>query len=385
MRLSDISFNNLRRRKAKMVFLVLGLLIGIATIVTLLSITESMSRDIEDRLDRFGANVVMTPRSENLSLSYGGITVGGVNYETVEFDEARLPEIKTIENSKNLGIVAPKVLGPAMVNGRNVLVMGVEFEAELNLKNWWQLHGTPPAGPDDLLLGAEAADALKLAAGDTLAINGRDLRVTAVLAPTGAAEDNLIIVDLHTAQQLLGKPGKISLVELAAFCRDCPIEEMVLQIAEKFPEAKVTALRQAVMSKMQSIELFRSFSYGIAVLVICIGSLLVFITMMGSVNERTREIGIFRAIGFRRGHVMQIILLEAMVVGFVGGALGYLAGNAIAFAVLPLVVKNGVFAGFNPTLGGVSLGLAVALSLLASLYPAMKASRLDPSEALRAL
>jgi putative ABC transport system permease protein len=160
---------------------------------------------------------------------------------------------------------------------------------------------------------------------------------------------------------------------------------MVLQIAEKFPEAKVTALKQAVMSKMQSIELFKSFSYGIAVLVVFIGSLLVFITMMGSVNERTREIGIFRAIGFRRGHVMRIILLEAMVVGLIGGLFGVIGGNGVAWLVMPMVIKGGVFAGINMNLGGIAILLAVALSLLASLYPALKASRLDPSEALRAL
>jgi len=136
---------------------------------------------------------------------------------------------------------------------------------------------------------------------------------------------------------------------------------------------------------MQSIDMFKSFSYGIAVLVIFIGSLLVFVTMMGSVNERTREIGIFRAIGFRRGHVMQIILLEAMVVGLIGGLLGFVGGNGISWAVMPLVIKNGTFAGFNYNLGGISLLLAVSLSLLASLYPAQKASKLDPSEALRAL
>jgi len=109
------------------------------------------------------------------------------------------------------------------------------------------------------------------------------------------------------------------------------------------------------------------------------------VTMMGSVNERTREIGIFRAIGFRRGHVMQIILLEAMVVGLIGGVLGYFGGNGIAWAALPLVIEDGSFAGFNYNLGGIALLLSVALSLLASLYPAQKASKLDPSEALRAL
>ena len=136
---------------------------------------------------------------------------------------------------------------------------------------------------------------------------------------------------------------------------------------------------------MLSIVLFMSFSFGISILVIFIGALLVFVTMMGSVNERTREIGIFRAIGFRRGHVMQIILLEAMIVGIVGGLIGFLSGNGIAWAVLPFIIKQGAFAGINISLGFVSLLLAVALSLLASLYPAIRASHLDPSEALRVL
>jgi len=385
MKLHNISFNNLNRRKGKMIFLVLGLFIGIATIVTLLSITESMSRDIEDRLDQFGANIVMVPKSENLSLSYGGVSMGGVNYKTVEFDEVRIPDIRTIEYSKNLGLVAPKVLGAASVKGKDVLLMGVDFESELALKNWWQFEGTPPAQPNELLIGSQTASTFKLGVGDSLVLGDKEFVVTSILKPTGATEDGIIIGDLHAFQKVLGKEGKVSMVEIAAFCRDCPITELVLQIAEKFPDAKVTALRQAVMSKMQSIEMFKSFSYGIAVLVIFIGSLLVFVTMMGSVNERTREIGIFRAIGFRRGHVMQIILLEAMVVGLIGGILGYLGGNTIAFTAMPFVIKDGAFAGFNYSMGGMAVLLSIALSLIASLYPAQKASKLDPSEALRAL
>ena len=385
MKLHNISFNNLGRRKGKMIFLVLGLFIGIATIVTLMSITESMTHDIEDRLDQYGANIVMVPRSDNLALSYGGITMGGVNYQTIEFDEEKIPEIRTIENSKNLGLVAPKVLGAAKVRGKDVLLMGVDFETEMQLKNWWQFEGAPPAAPNELLIGSQTAVTYDLAVGDTLDIKGDDYTVTAILKPTGSSEDGIIVGDLHTFQNILGKEGKVSMVEIQAFCRDCPITELTLQISEKFPEAKVTGLRQAMMSKMQTVEMFKTFSYGIAVLVIFIGSLLVFVTMMGSVNERTREIGIFRAIGFRRGHVMQIILLEAMVVGLIGGLLGYLGGNAIAWVSLPLVVKSSSFAGLNYNLGGVSLLLAVALSLIASLYPAQKASKLDPSEALRAL
>ncbi|WP_299981498.1 FtsX-like permease family protein [Desulfobacula sp.] len=386
MKLHNISFGNIKRRKGKMLFLILGLVIGISTVVTLLSITESMTRNIEERLNQFGANIVMVPKSENLSLNYGGIDVGGVSYQVREFDQEKLPGIKTIKNYKNLSIIAPKVLGTVMVNDKNVLLMGVLFEEELALKTWWhKTGGTFPAKEDEVMLGSQVASLLGFKQGDTISLSGTSFKVATILKPTGAAEDNAIISNLSSAQKLLGKQGKLSMVEISAFCQGCPITELTLQIAEKFPNAKVTAMKQAVMSKMQSIDMFRSFSLGISIIVILIGSLLVLVTMMGSVNERTREIGIFRAIGFRRGHVMQIILLEAMLLGIIGGILGFVIGNLIAYGIIPVVMKDGVFAGINLNLGIVSILMAVALSLLASLYPAFKASNMDPSEALRAL
>jgi putative ABC transport system permease protein len=226
---------------------------------------------------------------------------------------------------------------------------------------------------------------LGVKAGDSLLVSGTPFQVAAVLSPTGASEDNAVIAELGVAQRLLGKEGKISMVEISAFCQGCPISELTLQIAEKFPEAKVTAMKQAVLSKMQSIEMFQSFSFGVSVIVILIGSLLVFVTMMGSVNERTREIGIFRAMGFRQSHVMQIILLEALLLGIIGGILGFAAGNLTVWGLVPMIIKDGAFAGIDLRLGVVSILMAVALSLLASLYPAFKAGNMDPSEALRAL
>ncbi|MCP4022324.1 MAG: ABC transporter permease [Desulfobacteraceae bacterium] len=385
MKLHNISFGNISRRKAKMLFLIMGLVIGISTIVTLLSVTETMTRDIEERLNQFGANIVMVPRSENLSLSYGGIDVGGVNYQVREIAQQSLSRLKTIKNYKNLAIVAPKVLGPVVVNGKKILLMGVDFKEELALKTWWQKKGKYPVTKDELILGSEVATMLNFLPGDTMMMANEPFQVAAVLKPTGTSEDSAVIADLASAQKILGKEGKISMVEISAFCQGCPITELTLQIAGKFPDTKVTAMKQAVMSKMQSIEMFKSFSLGISIIVIFIGSLLVMVTMMGSVNERTREIGIFRAIGFRRGHVMQIILLEAMLLGIVGGVLGFAIGNAIALGIVPMVIHDGQFAGINYQLGGLSVLMAVALSLLASLYPAFKASNMDPSEALRVL
>ena len=386
MKLHNISLGNIKRRKGKMLFLVMGLVIGISTVVTLLSITESMTRDIEERLNQFGANIVMVPKTENLSLSYGGINVAGVNYSVREMEQESLADIWTIRNAKNLSILAPKVLGPVTVKEKTVLLMGVRFEEELELKTWWhKTGGSYPQSAEEVMLGYRVADLLGFKTGDTIQLSGRPFTVSTVLKPTGGGEDDAVIADIAASQQLLGKEGKLSMVEIAAFCHGCPISELTLQIAEKFPNAKVTAMKQAVMSKMQSMEMFKSFSLGVSLIVILIGSLLVLVTMMGSVNERTREIGIFRAIGFRRGHVMQIILLEAMILGILGGIIGFALGNLIAWLIIPVVMKDGVFAGINMELGLVSILMAVALSLLASLYPAFKASKMDPSEALRAL
>ncbi len=368
-----------------MLFLALGLIIGISTIVTLLAITETMTAEIEERLNKFGANIVMVPKTENLSLNYGGIDVGGVSYEVREFSQENLKKIRTIKNAKNLGVVAPKVLGPVVVAHKRVLLMGVIFEEELALKTWWQKKGKFPENENQVLLGASVASILGLAPGDSMVMENRPFIVSGVLMDTGGSEDNAVIAEMGAAQTILGKEGRVSMVEIAAFCRGCPITELTLQIAEVFPKAKVTAMKQAVMSKMQSIEMFKSFSLGVSVLVIGIGALLVMVTMMGSVNERTREIGIFRAIGFRQTHVMQIILLEALVLGIFGGIVGFVLGNMAAMAIIPLVIDNGVFAGINFHLGGISLLMAAALSLLASLYPAYKAGRMDPSDALRAL
>lgn len=385
MKLYNIACNNLRRRKVKVLFLVAGLLIGIATIVTLVAVTETMTSSIEERLDRFGANIVMVPKSDNLSLSYGGVSVGGVSYEVKDFAEADIAKVHQIEAKRNLGAVAPKVLGATQVKGKHVLLMGVDFAVEIPLKTWWQVQGKIPESANELLLGAEAAATLGFVQGDTFQLGDQPYLVSALLAPTGNPEDAAIIGPLHSIQQVLGKQGRVTMVEIAAFCRDCPITEMVLQIAEQFPDAKVTALKQAVMAKMQSIELFKTFSYAISCLVIFIGSLLVFVTMMGSVNERTREIGIFRAIGFRQGHIMHIILLEALLVGIVGGVAGFAVGNGAAGLLMPLILPEAPFHGINIKVGALAIVLSVALSLLASYYPAKKGSSLDPSAALRAL
>ena len=386
MKLHNISINNLKRRKAKMAFLTIGLMVGIATIVTLITLTRSMSSDIERKMDEFGANILITPQSNGLSMNYGGISLGGVTFDQREILEEDLARIKMIPNSKNISAVAPKVLGGIKAGGRDVLLVGVDFDSELKMKQWWQIFGDAPKNENELLLGSDASKVLNVSSGDSITIGNETFTVAGVLDQTGSQDDSLVFASLKKAQKLLGKEGKITLAEVAALCSGCPIGDMVTQIAEKLPDAKVSAIQQVVEGRLKTLDQFKRFSYAMAGVVVFIGSMIVFVTMMGSVNERTTEIGVFRAIGFRKSHIMRIILLEAALVSLLAGVLGYVVGMGGAKLALPFMAESrNAHLIWDATVAFGSIGLALALGLLSSLYPALHASKMDPTEALRAL
>ena len=386
MRLKDISINNLRRRKGKVIFLILGLTIGITTVVTLISITRIMNEDISKKLDEFGANILIIPRSDDLALSYGGISFGGVSIDTQSLKASDIPKIRQIEVRESLSTVSPKLIGVTDLEGKRVPLMGVHFDEELKLKKWWKIHGNRPKTREEVLLGNEVAVRLFKSAGETLSINGRPVRIAGVLDETGSQDDFLIFADLALVQEVTKKPDVLSLIEVSALCNTCPIEEIVRQISKQLPNAKVTAIKQTLQTKMETLDHFKKFSLGISIIVLLIGGLIVFTNVMASVNERKREIGIFRAIGFRKSHVVRIIFLEALIVGLIAGVVGYLLGLGISQFVGPIMtgVKGGKWV-IDPLLIFGSIFLSGLIGILSSAYPALHASKMDPTVALRSL
>ena len=386
MKLQNISLNNLRRRKAKMIFLVLGLVIAVSTVVTLITVSDIMNADIATKLDEFGANILIVPKSDDLSLTYGGMSVSGVSFDVRDLKEDDARMIRTIKNKDNISIIAPKLLNVAKVQKKDVLVVGVDFDAEVRLKKWWTIVGKKPAEPTDALIGSEAKSKLQLGQYQTFEVNGTTFRVSGVLEPTGSQDDGIIFVPLKEAQRLFRKQEQLSLIELAALCYDCPIEEIVRQTSEKLPGARVMAIRQTIESKMEAVHRFEHFSLGISIVMLFVGALIVFTNMTASVNERTREIGIFRAIGFRQTHIMKIILTEAFLTSFVAGVMGYFVGWGTSKLVVPILTMDGTAVpNISYGLLGFSASLAILVGLVSSIYPAYKASRLDPTVALKAL
>ncbi|HEX8286298.1 MAG TPA: FtsX-like permease family protein [Pyrinomonadaceae bacterium] len=429
MRISTIAWANLRRRKGRAALLVAGIAIGIATAVALLSLSRSIGDEIGRQLDQYGANIVVVPKSDQLALDYGGVALAGVAFDVRPLTDEDARRIRDIPYANRLAVVAPKLLGAADTQGRQVVVAGVDFESEFALKRWWRVVGEKPAGPTDLLVGHDAAAALGLvepAAEDTsrpvvpvsanaveasprgtmsaaehaahaahgrpqhfrlvrdrLTLAGREYRVAGVLAPTGGRDDAFVFGSLAEVQSLLARPAQLSLVEVSALCKDCPVEDIVGQIAARLPGAKVSALQQAVRARAEAVERLTRFAGAVSAVVLLIGALMIFTTMTGAVAERTKEIGVMRAVGFRRAHIVKEMMLEVFAVSLLGGALGWAAGAAASGLLMPYFSQTGTGFDLDPRLAAYALLAALAVGALSSLYPTLRASRLDPSEAVR--
>ncbi|HWN99591.1 MAG TPA: FtsX-like permease family protein [Blastocatellia bacterium] len=411
MRISTIAFANLKRRKGKALFLIVGIAIGIGTVVALLSLSGSIKEEIGSQLDRFGANIVVVPQSNSLSLDYGGVSVSGVSFDVHQLTNEDANRILDIPYRNRLSFISPKLLSAVEVEGRQVLLAGVDFDSELKLKRWWHISGQSPEGEQDVLVGYEVARALSIiepAAGSTpqavfhggshqpsedqsqfkvmrnrLQIAEHEHHIAGVINQTGSPDDRMIFGNLGHVQSLVNKPDQVSLIEVSALCKDCPIDDIVGQISERLPHAKVSAIQQSVRARTETVERLTRFSAVVSAVVLAIGALMIFTTMMGSVVERTKEIGVLRAIGFRKVHIVKGLMIEVTAVSFAGGIVGWAVGLLASWAALPYFSETGVALEVHLSLVVFAIAAALSIGILSSAYPAIRASRLDPSEAVR--
>jgi putative ABC transport system permease protein len=410
MRISTLAFANLKRRKGKFIFLALGIAMGVGTIVALLTLSTSLQEEIGTQLDRFGANIVIVPQSNSLALDYGGVSVPGVTFDVYLLGNEDVDKIRQIPYHSRLSVIAPKILSAAEVEGQQVLLAGVDFKNELKLKQWWHITGRSPETETDVLVGYEVARTLsviqptgeiatKMGEGGAhhavedqnqfrvvkgeIQIAGRAHNVAGVIRATGGPEDRMVFGELSHVQKLVSKEGQLSVIEVSALCKGCPIDEIVAQIRNKLPHAKVSAIQQAVKARTEMVSRLTRFSGTVAAVVLLIGALMIFTTTMGSVIERTKEIGVLRAIGFRRIHIMKCLILEVAIISTVGGLIGWASGLTASRIVLPYFSETGAGRDVNPMLLLATLSGAVLIGMLSSIYPAVRAARLDPSEAVR--
>ncbi len=159
------------------------------------------------------------------------------------------------------------------------------------------------------------------------------------------------------------------------------MSDIVAQISQVLPKARVTSIRRVVETRERTVNQLKKFADSIAVIIAIIGAMVISITVSATVAERAREIGIMRAIGFRKSWILKIIMLEAGILSIIGSVLGVLGGLFGIFLIAPIFDLEKVVIPQSSLIIAISTGILMGLS--ASFRPSKKAATLDPVEALR--
>ncbi|MBP1694631.1 MAG: transporter permease [Chloroflexi bacterium] len=287
--------------------------------------------------------------------------------------EAR-PEVKSVS-----GVIFSAVMLPDA--GSFFIVFGMEPN-EYAIRRYKIVEGEPLSGNRQIIIGKSMAEILKTSIGDTIELSGLRYHIVGFYESQVGWEELGGVLPLRDAQILTGRPHKVSMLAIKMAEPD-QASNLASWINNQYPEVSA-AMSSDFIEQMPDFQTTGSMISGISLFAILIGGIGVMNTMLMAVYERTREIGVLRSLGWRRGAILGMILKEAFWLGLLGGV----AGVLVAFGIIYLIA-------LIPTVGPMvqptwswevfvrALVVALILGLLGGLYPAYRATRLQPVEALR--
>jgi len=396
MKLHQIVVKDVTRRKKRVLYTSFGVVIGITTFVAVLTMFLAGVTNIYRQLDEYGANLMVMPVIRDVDIALGSLGVGTLAVGENYVSEDKLPEVRQItdgmirealgiKDEVDLATIAPKLYLNAEVKGASVIVVGVEPQQERQLKTWWKIsEGRYLESSDEALVGATIAGLLNFNIGDKIALNGVDITIAGILEETGSNDDYQVFVPMETAQRAFNKEGLVSLMDIRALCDACPVERIADGINQSIPGVRAVAVKQIAETEMGVMERMSKFLLALAGITLAVGCFGVVNTMMTSVHERIKDIGIMKAVGASRNQIIKIFLYEAIIIGVMGGLLGYIAGTLLAYLVGPLIFR-GVVVSYVPQYFPLSLVLAILIAVIATIYPAFRATRIKVADSFRSL
>ena len=396
MKLYQMVLRDVIRRKKSVLFAVIGVIIGTMTVVGIFTIARAGEARMIDQLEKYGPNLTVIPAISNVDMQLGDLSLGtlsvGENYiaeETLphirEMADSEIREVLGLDDEGDIATIAPKLYINTKVNGTSVMVVGVEPQEEIKIKTWWRVgEGEYLDHTDQALLGAVVAELLGLSNGDRIALNGADITVAGILEETGSDEDYQVFVPLETLQKAFDKEGLISSMDIRALCNACPVVMIADDINNSIPGVRAIAVQQVASAEAEMMGRINRFMLALAGITLAVGLFGVGNTMMRSVNERIKDIGIMRAVGASHNQIMKVFIYQAIVIGIVGGVFGYLAGTLLAYALGPVLFGVSSISPV-PQYFPMALGIAIGVAVIATVYPAFRAARIKVADSFRSL
>ena len=379
-----------------MLYASLGVVIGVATIIAVLTIALAGETNIYGQLEKYGANLVVMPAISDIDVGLGGLSLGTLAVGENYIYEDNLPEIRQIadgmirealdiDDDGNIATIAPRLYVTTEIKGTSVMVVGVDPQQERLLKTWWRIQGGQYLeGADQALVGARAAELLELRVGDRIVLNTKEVTVSGILEETGSNEDYQVFLHIETAQEAFEKEGLLSSIDVRALCSACPTSDIASSINGYIPGVRAVAVKQIAETEMGMMEKVSKFLLALAGITLAVGCFGVVNTLLASVHERIKDIGIMRAVGASRNQIIKIFLYEAIIIGVAGGFVGYVVGTLLAYAVGPLIF-GGVAVTYVPQYFLPALALATVIAIVATVYPAFRASKIKVADSFRSL
>jgi putative ABC transport system permease protein len=240
-----------------------------------------------------------------------------------------------------------------------------------------------PGAANEILIGKDAATALGLAVGDRVTIDRRELTVTGVYATGRVYEDRGGYAPLATVQEMTVRPGVVTGVYVSVQAGADP-REVASSIEDAFPNLTTISDVSETSKVDQGVAILDALNAAISVLAVGIGAIGVMNTMVMAVYERTREIGVLRAVGWSGERIIRMIVGESLALCLVGSVFGTALGVLATRALLQIeIVKSLLVPEYPAEIFVRAFAVAVTVALMGALYPAFRAVRLMPLEALR--
>jgi putative ABC transport system permease protein len=360
----------LTRRRMRTGLTLLGIAIGIAAVVALVGISHGFSQSWDAGMKARGTDVVVSNMSSSLIPKPFPASVRDriAHLSHVDATCAILVDVMSIENAEMMMVSAREWDGFAW-------------------KNLKLISGRMPHDPAEraVVLGRIAADVLKKKVGDSIQIETAELSVVGIVDGNAWVENGSVILSLPLFQQITGNRGNINAIDIrvtpSTSAED--VGRLCEQINRLVPEGRAMLASENI-SNSEAYRMVKAMSWGTSLLAVLVGILGVMNTMLMNVFERTQEIGVLLALGWKRGRIISMVLWESALLGLLGGVVGVLIG-AIGVQILGAtpVIRGLLEPDISIGLLTTSVAIAVAVGVISGLYPAWRSSRLTPSQALQ--
>jgi putative ABC transport system permease protein len=372
MRFITLILKNVLNRAVRTALTAIGLSVAIAAVVILVGISWNFERSFM---------AIYSSKKIDLVIVHAGSS----NQLSSSLDVRLADRLRQIDGVADVASSLVDTVAFEDKNLASVLVNGWEPESLL-FRGIRILDGRPLRKGDDhaVLLGRVLALNLGKKVGDSLDVSGEKFEVVGTFESESVFENGALIMPIPTLQKMMGREGQATGLVITAKSSDpAYLDALRHRIEKEVSGVAVTPARDYVVADTQ-IRLSRAMAWTTAAVAMILGAIGMLNTMLMSIFERTREIGILRAVGWRRWRVLALILGESLMIALAGTILGVvLAVLGLRALTLSPTARGFIEPDIPPAVLLIALAMGVGLSLLGGLYPAARAAAMDPTEALR--